>query len=58
MHNRRHITSEKKKKPRMSPQTTVRYDMAVADDASTSRSAAVKATPPPYAKHPAPNPNF
>ncbi len=41
----------------MSPHTTVRYDMAVADDASTSRSAAVKATPPPYAKHPALHPN-
>ena len=46
-------TSEKKKYPRMSPHTTVRYDMAVAGDASTNRNAAVRVTCAPYAHDPA-----
>lgn len=51
------VTSEKKKYPRIRPHTTVRYDMAVAADASTSCSAAVRLTPPPYAKTPAHHPS-
>ena len=41
------LTSLKTKYPSMRPHTTVRYDMAVAGDASTNRKAEVKLTCPP-----------
>jgi len=53
-----HCTSEKKKYPRMRPHTTVRYDMAVAGEASTNRKAAVNVTCAPYAHAPAKHHSF